>query len=53
VALRAHAARGNGPKAKAENNRNERKPAAPFTTLYSRFKRVIHTDRDREAVPFR
>jgi hypothetical protein len=34
VAPRAHATRGNGPKAKAENNRKERKPAAPFTTLY-------------------
>jgi len=34
VAPRAHATRGNGPKAKAENNRKERKPAAPFTSLY-------------------
>ncbi|GEM_PF-2451863 len=34
VAPRAHATRGNGPKAKAENNRKERKPAAPFTTPY-------------------
>jgi len=37
VAPRAHAARGNGYKAKAEKNRTERKPAAPFTTLFSRF----------------
>jgi len=34
VAPRAHATRGKGPKAKAENNRKERKPAAPFTTPY-------------------
>ncbi len=34
VALRAHAARGNGPKVNVENKRKERKPAAPFTTLY-------------------
>jgi len=34
VAPRAHSARGNGYKAKAEKNRTERKPAAPFTTPY-------------------
>jgi len=34
VAPSAHASRGNGYKAKAENNRKEIKPAAPFTTLY-------------------
>jgi hypothetical protein len=37
VAPCAHAARGNGLKTKAENNHKERKPAAPFTTLYSAF----------------
>ncbi|EGW20665.1 hypothetical protein [Methylobacter tundripaludum] len=34
VAHRAHAARGNGYKAKAEKKPTERKPAAPFTTPY-------------------
>lgn len=34
VAHRAHATRGGGYKGKAEGNRPERKPAAPFTTLF-------------------
>lgn len=34
VAHSAHAARGNGPKDKAEKRQTARKPAAPFTALF-------------------
>ncbi len=38
VAHRAHSTRGNGSKAKAENNHKETKPAAPFSILYRALK---------------